>query len=151
MSPDQISNLIMKKTATHARGLIFYDYNGKDIPEFNSVNISGITLGFYNNRLYLIGVDFGTIDIAYTNTQYELVHENLEANFGSDYHPCTNPNPEDLNCEMWDGSRVRVESIRVNTTEKDGTRNKNFNYMTGYMLFTEKNIQREQQRSEIEN
>src|SRR5580700_6454472 len=84
MSPGQFHSLTLKQTRTHVRGVVFYDYTGKDITEFNNVNIAGITLGFYNNRLYLIGVDFGTINTEYTKRQFGLVHENLEANFGSD-------------------------------------------------------------------
>jgi hypothetical protein len=151
MSASKFSDLEKSNTSVKLRNVQFYQYFGKDITEFYGTRIEGISLGFYKDHLYQIQVSFGTVYREYSLSEYTLVQEGLEANFGHLYHECTaNQSPDILNCAMWDANTVRVESLRLNLSEKDGTQNKMFNYIQGYFLFTEKYIQQEQQRSEIE-
>jgi hypothetical protein len=151
MAASKFDSLKTSNTSLKLRDVKFYDYLGKDISEFYGVRIEGIALGFYQNHLYQIQVSFGTNYREYSTSEFALVQTGLEANFGHLYHECTNTqSPDILSCAIWDASRVRVESLRLNLSERDGTQNKMFNYVQGYMLFTEKDTQREQQQSEIE-
>jgi hypothetical protein len=39
----------------------------------------------------------------------------------------------------------------LNLAEKDGSRDPKYNYIQGYILFTDKKLQAEQQKNELEN
>ena len=151
MPASKFDSLETSNTSIKLRNVKFYHYLGKDISEFYGARVESISLGFYQNRLYQIQVSFGTVYREYSTSEYALVQTGLEANFGHIYHECTNnQSPELLNCAIWDASRVKVENLRLNLSERDGTQKKMFNYIQGYMLFTEKDTQQEQQQSEIE-
>lgn len=146
------TNLKVQPTNIKLKGVTNYIYNGTDIADFYGVPIEQITLSFYKNRLYQISVSFGTIFKEYRYDQFDLVQTNLEANFGSEYHKISpSPQAEILNGYIWDGRVVRLESLRLNLAERDGSRNPRYNYIQGYILFTHKKIQQEQQNSELEN
>lgn len=144
-----IKELKLYTTKNNLNGVTSYLYTGTDITFFNTVPIEDIVLTFYNNKLYQIAVTFGTIYSEYTKSQFDLVHSNLKNNFGNDYADAKSNMSDILNGHIWDGKKIRLESIRVQQSEKDGTRNPKFNYIQGYLLFTEKNIHKEQQKSEI--
>lgn len=46
---------------------------------------------------------------------------------------------------------MRLEHIRFNLSEADGTRKGEFNYIQGYIFFNYKPIENAQQNSELEN
>ena len=145
------TNLKVQPTNIKLNSVRNYTYTGDDILDFYGVRIEEITLSFYKNRLFQIGLHFGTIFKEYTYQQFDLVQTNLEANFGSDYHKIVpSPHAEILNGYIWDGRTVRLESLRLNLAERDGSRNPRYNYIEGYLLFTHKKIQQEQQGSELE-
>jgi len=146
------TNLKVQPTNIKLKGVTNYTYIGNDILDFSGVPIEQISLTFYKNKLYQIHVSFGTIFKEYRYDQFDLVQTNLEANFGSYYHKISpSPQAEILNGYIWDGRVVRLESLRLNFAEKDGTRNPRYNYIQGYILFTHKKIQQEQQNSELED
>jgi hypothetical protein len=132
--------------------LKYYYYTGRDITDFAGVSIDQISLAFFKNKLYQINVSFGTIFREYRIDQFDLVQNNLEANFGSDFHKVRpSVQAEILNGFIWDGKFVRLESLRLNLAEKNGLRDPTYNYIQGYILFTDKKLQSEQQNSELEN
>ena len=145
------TNLKVQPTNIKLNGVTHYIYTGNGMTDFYGVPIEQISLTFYKNKLFQINVSFGTIFKEYRYEQFSLVQTNLEANFGSDYHKIsTSPQAEILNGNIWDSRTVRLESLRINLDERDGSRNPRFNYIQGYILFTQKKIQQEQQSSELE-
>ena len=145
-----IPNLRLENSLVKLKGVTDYTYTGNDITEFNGVPIATITLDFYNNKLYQITVHFGTPYKEYKLEQFDLVEYNLRANFGNDYHNIEeSPQANILNGHIWDATNVRLESIRVDYTEKNGTSNPKYNHIYGYLLFTQKKIQQEQQAGEL--
>jgi hypothetical protein len=152
MLKSQFAHLSDHQTSIHQRDVTICDYNGHDITEFTGIKIEAILLGFYKNRLYQINISFGSPLKEYASSEFKIVQSGLEMNFGHSFHKCNeDPSSDIINCAIWDGTAVRVENLRINLSERDGTRNRQFNYIQGYILFTEKIIQQEQQRSEIEN
>ena len=150
MSSNQIQNIITKKSTVKPRGVVYYSYVGKDIPQFNGVAIESITLGFYKNQLFGIQVAFGNPYKDYTKAEFEMVQQGLESNFGNDFHKCDDNDPNEIDCFIFDGVKVRLESVRFNLSESDGSRKKEFKYLEGYMLFSDKNLALEQRKSEVE-
>jgi len=145
------SNLKVEPDKIKLKGVTHYIYNGNDITDFYGVPIEYIRLSFYKNKLYQITVSFGTVFKEYRYEEFDLVQTNLEVNFGRDYHHVSPaPQAEILNGCIWDGKIVRLESLRLNLDNHDGTSNPRYNYIKGYLLFTQKKIQEEQQNSEIE-
>lgn len=150
-SIQQVSNYKPKPRKMQLRNVVDYIYTGTDIQEFAGIPIEEIMLSYFKNKLYEIVISFGTIYKAYTTTQFNIIQANLEANFSSEFHQCNdNPNVETLSCSIWDSQNVRLENIRMNLSEKDGTRDKMFNYLQGYILFTDKRLKLEQNNNEIQ-
>lgn len=122
------TNLKVQPTNIKLNGVTNYFYTGTDITDFYGVPIEQISLTFYKNRLYQINVSFGTIFKEYRYEQFDLVQTNLVANFGSDYHKISpSPQAEILNGFIWDGRVVRLESLRLNLADRDGSRNPRYN------------------------
>lgn len=155
MSPTQIKNIkkISATSTLNLRGVTYYTYTGSDILEFYSVKIEEIKLSFFNNRLYQIGISFGSIFRKYTDNEFSLANEALIVNFGHRTHDCkeTSLINDKLDCLIWDAPKIRLEHVRMNLSEEDGTRKQEFNYVQGYILFNNKAIETEQQHSELEN
>jgi CBS domain containing-hemolysin-like protein len=81
-----------------------------------------------------------------------MIVSSLKRTFGTTTHDCkrgTTTSTKILDCTVWDGRKVKLEHVRVdfdpNNTEKDG-----YNSIMGWVLFTEKDIQKEQDSSEVD-
>ena len=128
-----------------------YRYTGNDLKNFYGVPIDEIKLSFYNDKLYKISVSFGTIYDEYTLSQFNIIKDNLIANFGTNYRSIEkNPGSQIIDAYGWRSTNVKLDTYRLNLSESDGSRNPKFNYIQGFILFTEKNIELIQQKSEIE-
>lgn len=146
------SNIKLHTNQIKLNGVSNYIYTGSDMSDFYGVPIDQITLSFYKSKLYQINVSFGTIYTEYRYDQFDVVQSNLEANFGKSYFKISpSPQAEILNGYMWDAKTVNLESLRLRMAERDGSRNPQFNYIQGYLLFTHKKLQKEQQASELED
>ena len=145
------SNLKFEVIPIKLNGVKNYVYTGKDITDFYGVHIEEITLSFFRNRLYQISASFGNVLKEYSVEQFDLVQTNLEANFGKDYREVSPaPEAEVLNGAIWDARVVRLENLRLRFPG-DSDKDHRYNHIEGYILFTDKQIQQEQQNSEIEN
>lgn len=151
MTPAQIGSLELDNSLTlKFNGVKEYIYTGNDITDFYGVTINRINLSFFKNKLYHIMVQFGDIYRKYSDRDHELVDDALRGAFGPNTHNCMNSGfDEKLNCVIWDAKSIRLEHIRFNLAEPDGSRKKEFNYISGYILFIHKPIEREQQESEL--
>lgn len=146
------TNLKPEPTSIKLKDVTNFTYTGSDVSDFYGVPIEKVTLQFFKGKLYQIFVSFGTIYKEYRYDQFDLVQSNLVSNFGNDNHKVSpSPQAEILNGFIWDAKIVRLESLRLRFAERDGSRDPKFNYIQGYLLFTHKKLQEEQQSGELEN
>jgi hypothetical protein len=151
MNKNEFSNLKETQTNIIMNDVKNYDYTGSDIKNFYGVPIDQINLSFYKNKLYQIRISFGTIYEEYTISQFNLVKQNLITNFGTNYRSIEKNTESDIiDAYGWRGQNVKLDTYRLNLSEKDGSRNPRYNYIQGFILFTDKKIELLQQRSEIE-
>lgn len=102
----------------------------------------------------MIGINFGSLSKEYTVGEKNALIYGLKTNFGNDTHDCQNTNRNNsnvLDCTIWDGEKVRLEHIRANFSNPEKTEERKLNSIMGYLLFTNKRLQKEQQNTEIEN
>ncbi len=121
-----------------------YIYTGNDFKTLNGVPIYGIELNFYRNKLFQITLSMGKNNFEYTEINYEIVMTTLVSNFGIQNHPCETMTESlgiFLNCAIWDAKNVSLEHNRISF--------KDVNTIVGYLIFTEKNIQNQQQIDEL--
>ena len=150
-NPSTFKGIILQPNYVKFKGVTNYSYTGNDIHDFYGVPISSLTLSFYNLKLYMISIGFGTSQTEYSYSQFDLVMSNLIANFGSDtYKAAASAQAEIINGTIWVGRFVTLENLRLNLRESDGTRNSRYNYIQGLLLFTNKKIQQEQQQAELD-
>jgi hypothetical protein len=146
MSLSQIKHLKLNKEYTKSyESVKYYDYTGNDLNYIDGIQIDKIIVSFYKNKLYGIQLVFGDIFKEFTDSQTEIVIDALKSSFGYNYTNCLD-SINMINCLIWDGKKVRCEFIRFNESEKDGTRNPNFNYISGYILFQYKSLVNERKR-----
>ena len=151
MNKYQFPNLEEAPTKIVLNNVKMYKYTGDDIQSFYGVPIDEIKLSFYDGKLYQVGISFGTIYDEYTLSQFNIVKDNLIANFGTDYRSIEkNSGSQIIDAYGWRSTNVKLDTYRLHLAESDGSRNPKFNYIQGFILFTEKNIEQLQQRSEIE-
>lgn len=152
MAPSQIKSISPKhSTSIQLKNVTNYKYTGKEIVSVYGVNISAITLFFYKNRLYQISIAFGDIYSEYTTTQHSLVNYGLKSNFGTQYYECNNePGSGILDCSIWNGANIELESIRINTSGPNEKVNDKYKYIQGYLLFTDKKVRQQQQNNETD-
>lgn len=148
MSPTQIKDLTKTESIRPLKDVVNYKYTGDDINNLYSVKTDKITLSFYKNKLFSIMIGLGSIYRKYEDFEYEIIQKALKANFGSQYHNCEDQK-DMLNCAIWDAKKVRCEHIRMNLSEADGSRSKDFNYISGYILFIFKPLDVAQQQEEF--
>jgi len=155
MAPSQFENALKEKTSSVAlKEVKKYEYTGTDISSLHGVKIESIELAFFKNKLYIIGVNFGSLSKEYTISEQNTLIYGLKSNFGNYTHDCRNPNKNDsiiLDCTIWDGRSVRLEHIRANFSNPEKKEERKFNSIMGYILFTDKKTQKEQQSFELEN
>lgn len=154
LSPSQFSNLQEeKKVQIKLKDVKNYNYIGDDITDFHGVKVESIHLSFYKNRLYKVNVNFGSLFKEYTISEHSMVQYGLTANYGTINHDCNETQTTDMtvtNCTIWDGRKVRLEHIRINLLRTSEQKNERYNYIQGYILFTDKKIQQIQQDSELD-
>lgn len=126
----ELNTLYTKST----ENIKYYNYIGNDLKYIDGIPIDNIILAFYKNQLSGIQIIFGNIYKEFTDNETAIIGDALKSSFGYNFHNCVN-SVDKLNCLIWDGKKVRCEFIRFHESEEDGTRNPNFNYITGYILF----------------
>jgi hypothetical protein len=154
-SPSQFTSIKENKASPiKLKGVKNYIYSGDDIKEVHGVRIETIYLFFYKNRLYQINVSFGSPVREYTVSDESMIQYGLESNYGYINHDCRGSSETGmtiLGCTIWDGRKVRLEHVRVDLLRANEEKNERYNYIKGYILFTDKATQKEQQESEVED
>lgn len=136
-------NLKLKKSPMNFKNVITYDYIGTDIKDFSGVPIEEITLQFFNNKLFKITVNFSDYNKNdYSLDEFNLVKMVLTSNFG-DPIECQTADPTIINCAIWDSKNVRLDNIRLKTNDNPNR------IAMGYILFIDKNLDSQQQASEL--
>lgn len=155
MSPSQFSNITLSTlTKGKLKNVKEYVYNGTDISELYGVRVESLGLSFYKDKLYQITVNFGSVYREYTSSEEFAILYSLKAVYGTITHDCRGTEPNDLsvlNCTIWDGRNVRLEHLRIDFESPKKNNNSRTNSIIGYLLFTNKKLQQEQQNSEIED
>lgn len=155
MASSQFENTLKEKTSSlPLKEVKKYEYTGTDISFLHGVKIESIELAFFKNKLYMVGVNFGSLSKEYSVGEKNTLIYGLKSNFGNDTHDCRNPSKTDsnvLDCTIWDGRKVRLEHIRANFSNPEKAEETKSNSIMGYLLFTDKKLQKEQQNIELEN
>lgn len=143
-SLNSINNIIKQESILLLKGVTTYKYVGTDITEYSGVKIENINLYFFQNKLYKIYIRFSNFtNNDYSITEFNTVTAALVSSFGN-FIECHNNDPSLLNCAIWDGNKVRLDNVRMNAS------NKSDGLIGGYLLFIDKDIEKQQQNSEID-
>ena len=141
MLTSQFQNQLKETTdSSPLKQVKYYHYIGEDSLFLYGVKIETIELAFVNNKLYMIGVHFGSLTRAYTAKEQNQILDGLKSSFGTDSHNCSNAKKADwniLNCTIWDGERVRLEHVRTDFSTPNN-KDANSNNVLGYLLFSDK-------------
>jgi len=141
-SSSQIQNIVKRESKVdNSLNVVSYDYVGNDIKTIFGVNVYGLSLSFFNNKLFSIRVSFGDFDgNDFTSEEYERIKNTLQELYGSDWiTPTKNKNV--ISGAIWDGKKVCLELLRTNfNTNK--TDPKDF-FISGYMNVFDKKIMNE--------
>lgn len=148
MSPNQFDNIEKLDSHIILSGVSNYSYKSEKKEYLQGVPIEGISLHFFNEQLYSISINLGGIYDKYEDSQFKLVQGALEDAFGN-YVDITSTVNDALNYIVWDGQKVRCDHVRFNLYEPDGSRNPEFNYVSGYVSFVYKPLQQKQKLSEF--
>lgn len=149
MSPKQMANIKKEDYSPKRQNVDVYSYTRNDIDMVYGVKIDRISLSFFKNKLFSIQVVLGSIYVKYEDQEYAMIQDALESNFGTRKYICGSNDPNILNCHIWDAKIIRCEHVRLHQSEKDGSRNPDFNYIAGYILFTHKPFDIAQKTSEF--
>lgn len=142
-SAASFKNLELIKSTMNLKNVTTYNYIGKDITDFSGVKIVDIRLDFFNNKLYKVSIGFSDFNKNdYSIGEFNVVKMALTSNFGEP-NECQFTDPAMLNCAIWDGNNVRLDNIRMEMSGKPSS------FATGYMLFIDKNLESQQQASEL--
>lgn len=147
-SPSQIKNIVKDENQYSKNPKITtYTYNGDDIKSVFNVNVVSITLDFFQDKLFGIGVSFGDVfqQKEFGLEDFKSIKSSLEQVYGIDW---VNPTKNEviLNGAIWDGKNVRLELMRVDFSKKDKEQN---SFVVGYIHVLDKSLTKQMYLSEF--
>ena len=117
-SPSQIKNIVKQANHTSQNSNVtYYNYVGSDIDYVFFVKVYEIQLGFFNNKLFSIRIDFGNFEQKkdFSASEYNSLLSALENAYSTNWVKLTN-NDKDVvffNGVAWDAKNVCLELTRI--------------------------------------
>ena len=150
-SPTQIKNII-KQDNQYSKNprVTTYEYVGTDVQYVANIKVEKTTLDFFDNKLMMVGVSFGNIDnqTDFTESDYNNVKIWLEQAYGKNWFNAKNNEGNIQNGVIWDGSKVRLELIRIDFSKSLKNPQEN-GYISGYISVYDKNLNRQMFESDF--
>jgi hypothetical protein len=148
---NQISNIIKSQSQfLDNPRVIEYNYIGTDISTVFGVNVESINLSFFDDKLFSISVNFGSmsnsIDFEFSN--FNAIRSSLEQTYGKGWVGPVNSDGIYLNGAIWDGNRVCLELLRMDFS-KSRSNPKYYGYTPGYLHIFDKTLTKAMYNSEF--
>ena len=117
-------------------GLKMYDYVGNKILKIENIDVNNIRLGYFENKLMTVEINFGDIlsKDSFETSEFNKVKESLTLSLGKSNYEKSNPNPQIINEIDWTKLNININLKRLNYKYE------NSNYILGYILITENKI-----------
>ncbi|GAA5101957.1 hypothetical protein GCM10023210_42480 [Chryseobacterium ginsengisoli] len=150
-SPNQIKNIVkQKQQASKNPNVVVYDYIGDEIDNISNVKVDKVSLSFFKNKLFNIGVSFGNI---LESKDFELYEYNnilaaLENTYSKKWVEPSNKDGIILNGAIWDAKNIRFELMRIDFS-KSYTNPKNYGIISGYINVFDKKLTNEMYSSDF--
>ena len=129
---------IQKDTTSLINGKSFavYHYNGDSVKSIFSVQVSDISLLFYQDQLAKIDIKLGTISNNYTLAEFNRIQQALEAQYGKYTGKLAMSGAVLLGGSRWRGRKHILEHTRYTSTSKT----KSGSWTVGNLSFENKNL-----------
>ncbi|WP_222616344.1 hypothetical protein, partial [Flavobacterium bernardetii] len=111
-SPSLIKNIVKQENqASQNPNVVVYDYVGSDIDNIFNEKVESISLSFFKNKLFNIGVNFGDFE----SSDFERILSALEKTYGEKWVKPTNKDGKILNGAIWAGKNVVLELFKFDS------------------------------------
>ena len=147
-SSSQIKNIIKDKDQ-HSKNpkVISYTYNGSEIKTVANVEVEWISLTFFEDRLYNVGVHFGDgkDKKEFSDRDYNFVKQALEYSYGKYSGKITMNDYDVIDGLVWNGKKIRLDLKYVNFYKNDAVNS----FKRGYIVIYDKEISKLKYSSEF--
>ena len=111
LKPTEIKDLKQVRTSIYKKDFVReYAYTGNDITELNTVQITGIILSFYENRLFGIRISYDSSSPARINDDFNKIQYGLSAKYGTGWTTAVTDVP-DITGRTWKAGKVVIDNI----------------------------------------